>query len=50
MKFNINVPKVIGIIGCVAAAVSAFASESDKQKTASTIKELTKRVSELENK
>ena len=50
MKININWPKVIGVLGCAAAAASAFIAESDKQKTASTIKNLTERISELENK
>ena len=50
MKLNINWPKVIGVLGCVAAATSAFMTEKGKQETANTIKNLTERVSELENK
>lgn len=50
MKVNINVGKVIKYVGIAAAAGAAAIEASDKMKQAEVIKDLLKRVAELEAK
>lgn len=47
---NVDVKSVLSIGFCVAAAVSAFFAERDKQAQEKTIKDLGERLSNLEKK
>lgn len=49
-KFNVDVKKVLAVVTCVAAGVSAFVTESNNQQKEKTIAELVDRVSKLEGK
>ena len=50
MKVNVNVNKVVKVVGIAVAAGCAAIEAFDKQKQADVIKDLVKRVAELENK
>lgn len=48
MKLSVNGTKAVALIGCVFAAITAFASEKEKYDQSNTIKSLMDRVSKLE--